>query len=687
MGGKSIGDRLRFVGREAVELYCRLFGYSSITIRSDHSIPTDRLLAVGLVEGENEILENGSGDVLFVGDDDPLGRGDSVSAEQFAIDLEAVVSCPCDVARTLSRSMFVDKVSSYLEGFIDRGWSVELDVRPTLSRALEEFEASAGSNADACRILVICDGKTEKYNRLLSSLGQTARIEKYWLAYFLREWSVELLCDRYEKQLKERSVFFYRVNWAWGFDSFFGSRYFPTSEDIAKRSEFSQMAIRSNTSSKGSFLSGMFDLAEEEAQERFLAVSAIPPVADPFCGAARHRDTSSPFLNVVDGDRLTTDVPETWRRSIHLFGGCTFFGYAIEDSNTVASCLQRRLNADFPGVWRVVNHGIWGGNFEHCHKRISDIALREGDVVVVSYAMGNMLSSKWDDLSVSLNSDSIGPREYYDRVVHCGKRGYERIGEELTLLIGHALDGGGASHSGDFEFRKDFSVWPVPVVGDLAIEAPEGLHAYIQEVRDAVPLDHMEGIVGAIVMNCNPFTLGHRHVVEYASHCVDRLYLFVVEEDRSVFPFSDRIELVRKGTADLSNVIVLRSGSFMISSTTFPGYFVKDDPGSVDVDPTLDVEVFGKWVAPALGIAVRFVGQEPFDRVTRNYNEKMKAILPRYGIELVEIPRKTQRVNGVETVISASTVRKLLAEKEYAALSELVPDTTYDYLMSNCRDR
>ena len=65
----------------------------------------------------------------------------------------------------------------------------------------------------------------------------------------------------------------------------------------------------------------------------------------------------------------------------------------------------------------------------------------------------------------------------------------------------------------------------------------------------------------------------------------------------------------------------------------------------------------------------------------------MKAILPRYGIELVEIPRKTQRVNGVETVISASTVRKLLAEKEYAALSELVPDTTYDYLMSNCRDR
>ena len=129
---------------------------------------------------------------------------------------------------------------------------------------------------------------------------------------------------------------------------------------------------------------------------------------------------------------------------------------------------------------------------------------------------------------------------------------------------------------------------------DLAIEAPEGLHAYIQEVRDAVPLDHMEGIVGAIVMNCNPFTLGHRHVVEYASHCVDRLYLFVVEEDRSFSRFPDRIELVRKGTADLSNVIVLRSGSFMISSTTFPGYFVKDDPGSVDVDPTLDVEVFGK---------------------------------------------------------------------------------------------
>ena len=63
-------------------------------------------------------------------------------------------------------------------------------------------------------------------------------------------------------------------------------------------------------------------------------------------------------------------------------------------------------------------------------------------------------------------------------------------------------------------------------------------------------------------MNCNPFTLGHRYLIEQASEKVDHLYVFVVEEDKSFFPFSDRIGLVKKGTADLKNITVKPSGKY-----------------------------------------------------------------------------------------------------------------------------
>ena len=177
-------------------------------------------------------------------------------------------------------------------------------------------------------------------------------------------------------------------------------------------------------------------------------------------------------------------------------------------------------------------------------------------------------------------------------------------------------------------------------------------------------------------MNCNPFTLGHQYLVEYAAAKVARLYIFVVEEDRSEFPFKDRIELVRQGVRHIPNVEVLPSGKFIISQQTFSGYFNKAELQDVAVDSSEDVEIFGKEIAPELGITIRFVGEEPTDNVTRQYNETMKRLLPRYGIEFHEIPRKTFG----EEIISASKVREALHAGDFDKIKTLVPATTYEYL-------
>ena len=182
-------------------------------------------------------------------------------------------------------------------------------------------------------------------------------------------------------------------------------------------------------------------------------------------------------------------------------------------------------------------------------------------------------------------------------------------------------------------------------------------------------LDKPEGDCGAIVMNADPFTLGHRYLVEEASRRCEKLLVFVLSEDKGHFPAAVRLELVRRGTADLPNVTVLPTGPYLISSATFPTYFLKDRDNADAVHCMLDVEIFTKHFAPYFSITRRFVG-------TERYNEVLKEQLPRHGIPVEEIPRLEK--NGAP--ISASAVRAALEKGDRELARTLVPPTTFNYL-------
>lgn len=184
-------------------------------------------------------------------------------------------------------------------------------------------------------------------------------------------------------------------------------------------------------------------------------------------------------------------------------------------------------------------------------------------------------------------------------------------------------------------------------------------------------------VIGAVVMNCNPFTLGHRALVEYAAAHCDLLYLFIVEENRSAFSAETRLALARAATADLPQVYPVLSGSYIISSATFPTYFLKAGEDAAALQCDLDITLFATRIAPALNITVRFAGEEPLDATTARYNRAMRNILPQYGISFCEIPRITDG----DTVISASRVRTLLAEKGFCEeIRRMVPPATAEYL-------
>ena len=201
----------------------------------------------------------------------------------------------------------------------------------------------------------------------------------------------------------------------------------------------------------------------------------------------------------------------------------------------------------------------------------------------------------------------------------------------------------------------------------------DGFPSYLR----ALAKTRHEGNSAAIVMNANPFTLGHRYLIETASAACDTLHLFVVSEDASLVPYSVRRRLIVEGTADISNLILHDCGPYIISSATFPSYFLKDEATVIESQAKLDLAVFIR-IAEALGITSRFVGEEPTSLVTGIYNRIMTEALPENGIRCIVIPRKESGGRP----ISASTVRQLLAAGDWDSLSSLVPETTLAFFKS-----
>lgn len=184
---------------------------------------------------------------------------------------------------------------------------------------------------------------------------------------------------------------------------------------------------------------------------------------------------------------------------------------------------------------------------------------------------------------------------------------------------------------------------------------------------------------GIIIMNCNPFTLGHRYLIEQAAQQVDTLYILVVREDCSMFGYDERKAMIVRGVAHINNVVVCDGSEYSISATTFPTYFLKSLSDASDTQMTLDIDLYRCHIAPALGATVRFVGTEPDDPLTRRYNELMKSMLP----DVREVARLQQ--SGV--AVSASRVRKAIVENHLALAARLVPPTTVPYIVAHLATR
>ena len=247
----------------------------------------------------------------------------------------------------------------------------------------------------------------------------------------------------------------------------------------------------------------------------------------------------------------------------------------------------------------------------------------------------------------------------------------------------------------------------------ILMENGRGLEAYCACLKDTLlssrPTEgsgEISSSVGVVVMNANPFTLGHRYLLEQAAARVDRLVVIPVRTSYA-FPYTERLAMIKAGAP--SGVTVVEGSDYQISAATFPTYFLKDLSEAAETQMRLDLDLFARHIAPALGATVRFVGSEPQDPLTARYNTLMQELLP---LKVVEIPRlkaepvseenyflqgfaknqfssdPVKPINASHTaVISASAVRTALEQGSYARAAALCPESTRPYLMAALAER
>ncbi|WP_197020889.1 adenylyltransferase/cytidyltransferase family protein [Butyrivibrio sp. LB2008] len=579
---------------------------------------------------------------------------------QIIYDMHAFSCMEDDIWELVSLENFKSFVVSRVAIMEEQGWYVTSDkeiIYPQVKTIFTKKEKSV-EKWDKIFYIRFCPSFSRVYERYDAEL--------YWInpmnfQELVRVYLMNVIVKYYKTILGKYDVSVLAVNWVWALNNCLYPIKNITTRMISDRDKYLVGNLEGRLSEEVPFLS---DIYKEYDEKKIKQLFDIPEKIMPSRGMLRHVDRNGQYINVIAGRRTTTDIPSDYNNTIYMFGGCVFFGYAEEDKNTIPSNLQRIIN-EKNAKYRVVNLAAWGGNIDEEHMWLRTLRYKPGDIVLISYAGIIPLGDDYEKSDISyefaINDNRI---RYFNTLVHCNRYGYEAVARTIYSKI-ESLMRKNYIACGYIDAFKNSGI-----DYELVCEFNE----YYKSVENQVPKNIEK--FAAIVMNCNPFTNGHRYLIEEAAKTEEWLLVFVVEEDKSEYKFEDRIKLVKEGVSDLSNVSVIRSGKMMISGKTFPEYFTKKENNTIEIDPSSDVYLFARLIAPMFHIYRRYVGEEPKDLVTQKYNMVMKEILPTYGIELIEIQRK--KID--DETISASDVRRYVSEGEWEKVRQIVPITTYDYL-------
>ncbi len=265
------------------------------------------------------------------------------------------------------------------------------------------------------------------------------------------------------------------------------------------------------------------------------------------------KDIQSEFINVVNGERFTENQPEDPKQMIYCIGPCIILGMLVGDKYTMESYLQDLCNKH-NYKYKVINLGVFD-NHRINFSKLSEIPLKKGDIVIIFTYEKDCLEYGIDSINLYQMMEDNNVPDYWstENVLHINHKINKILANEIFVKIS----------------EKSKKICNKSKKVDVNIPRILFLDHYFSDIN----LEQYNRI-GTIVMNCNPFTYGHRYLIEKAYEQVDLLIVFVVEEDKSLYSFEERFAMVREGTKDLKDIYIVPSGDLLLSSTTFPQYFL-----------------------------------------------------------------------------------------------------------------
>lgn len=381
-------------------------------------------------------------------------------------------------------------------------------------------------------------------------------------------------------------------------------------------------------------------------------------------------DVYSEDFNVVNGMRLTVGTPEKASQNVHIFGPCIVHGLCVTDDKTIASLLQKTIKENGYKNVSVHNHGLaYGKDLLNDILAMVSTPLDEGDIIIWICGWNKDELQILRDNNFCIIDGKTMFKDihnwFLDNPFHCNSKANDLLSQEIYKSIYNKLTISHKITSSSTSCREYYS-FPLRYNPDEMINSKE-LDSYINYISH-YKVD--KNIIGAIVMNANPFTNGHRYLIEKALEEVEYLYVFVVESNRcSSYDYMEREWMVRKSTEDLKNVCILSGGSIFTSELSFPEYFNRS-ASKTEINPTLNNKIFGMRIAPALNITHRYFGEETIDNVTKALNEAASSELPNYGIQVHIV----ERLKIGQEPISAKNVRKYINYGNKEELRKLVPN-------------
>lgn len=373
-------------------------------------------------------------------------------------------------------------------------------------------------------------------------------------------------------------------------------------------------------------------------------------------------DVVGKYFNARDGRRVTCFQPEEYIGTIYFLGPCIVLGVYVEDQYTIESYLQKSL-LERGYKYRVENYGDMIRPDGAIDSRLEEIGkYSANDIVIYLSNKGEAVGIQNKSLEKIYEKYQIPSEWVTDGYVHCNHKANKLIADDVLDMLEPCLS----------DKMTENKVMQIDIHGIMKEYVQ---HKYLDQYFSNFSGERYD-TVGAIVMVGNCFNNGHRYLIEQAKNQVDFLIVFVVEEELFLFPFEERFQLIKKGTDDLSNIMIVPSGDFILSRNNFPEFFSKRNDGAVAFNVEYDIKVFADYIAEPLHITHRFVAEEHKNKLIKAHIEAMRRILPQKGINYVEIPRM---VSGEESVKS-STVCKSLKKGEYDKAFDLLPGTTQKYL-------